>query len=740
MANKGSFDTTAYGGRHLTFSWSIKSQDPKTNKTVIDWSLKGAGDESGYYKAGGFKVVINGATVYSKTTDYRIELYSGTKVASGTATITHDTDGTKTFSASAEAGIYYYAVNCKGEGKWDLTPIERYATASQSLNDKTETSIKMNWESDSTVDYIEYSKDDGSNWTGVNVTDGKSGTYTISGLTANTTYKIKTRVRRKDNQLKTASTALSVTTYDYPHCIEAPAFVIGESVSLGFYNPLGRTFTFNIIANAVQLTHTWSVSGTSYNSSSDETIYSLEAEIAQTELYNSIPDKLKASYYVRVTYGDSVRNYAVLDGYRVDPVKCVPTFTDFNYYDAGYSFLTGDDKIFIKGHSHLAVNISSVNKMVAVNGASPVNYIVTVDTLSKPANYNANGQIIDVGSINSAGVKRLNVRAYDSRGLHTLVSKDITVIDYTEPVVNVDIKRLNNFESQTTLKISGKYSRLTINGADKNSIALVKYHYREINGDWLDEVELIPTETAGDDATIDFVCDDVVLSLDNSKTFEFEVSVADNVGYKTLNAVVDVGQAIFFISTNKKKCYINNVEIPTFDTAYPVSSVFCNSTNTNPSEIYGGTWELIDKGFKYGSTTISQPSTDYLSKFDVMSVRSGNTIRLRFSLTTAQEITDATTRRLGSVDLASHGLVQDPFLGYFTAIVYSGITISDGANAVILVYFRGNGVLEIAECFQSNGTHTLPSGTSFYYDVVLPLSPDQMANEFCDKFYWRRVE
>lgn len=742
MAEKGSFKTgsysTDYGDPHLVFSWSIKSQDIATNKTVINWDLKGAGLNTGHYiKAGGFKVVINGKTVYSKSTDYRIELYTGTVVASGTAEITHNTDGTKNFSASAEAGIYTYAVNKTGSGSWDLKPIPRYATASQSLNEKTETTIKMNWASDNTVDYIWYSTDNGSNWTGINVTDGKSGTYTISGLLPNNTYKIKTRVRRKDSQLTTDSSALDVTTYDYPHCIEAPAFVIGNPTTLKFYNPLGREFTFYIVCNGVEIANSWTISNEEY--------YGLGAESTQNQLYATIPNVQSAKYSV----------VTICDGYRigfsgtkcivsVDPSKCAPIFTDFDYTDGLKMHITGNSLTMIKDYSYLDVHISPENQMTAVNGATPVNYVVSVDTLSTSADYVASGQSIGVGSIKSAGVKRLIVRAYDSRGLSTPVYKYVTVIDYAKPVVNVEAQRRNNFEAETTLKISGTFSPLTINGTDKNTVSSVYYRYRETNGTWGSWTKLTVGVTSGE-----FTCNDVILALDNTKAFDFEIDVTDKLDNTPASAHVDIGQAIFFISTNKRKCYINGVEVPTVEqlyptgaistkeSMYPVGSVYCSSTNLNPSESLGGTWELVDKGFKAGTTETTQEATEYLSAFKVASVRSGNTIRLRINVTSAKDIGE-TTVSLGTVDLAKHGLIKDS-TGFFPYTVYSGVAMSDGANAVILIYFTSNGVLQTADCFTSDGIHTLPAGTPFYFDVALPVMPSQMLDAFCDKFYWKRT-
>lgn len=733
MASSGSFNTTAYstdyGNACLTFSWSIKSQDATTNQTIINWSVTGAGLNSGHYiKAGGFKVVINGQTVYSKSTDYRIELYTGTVVASGTAPITHTASGSKNFSASVEAGIYYYAVNCSGSGSWELAPILQYPTVSQSEKSVTETTIKMNWSSDSNIDYIWHSTDNGESWDGgYTVTNPKRGVYTIRELSANTDYKVKTRVRSKDTQLITESAALTVRTYDYPHCIEAPEFVIGEPVSLGFYNPLGREFTFNIIANGVQLTHNWTVSGTSY--------YGLAAESTQNELYESMPDREYASYDVRVTYGDSTRNYEVIDGCRVNPDVCRPTFSNFDYADANADTvnITGNDQLLIKGYSNLVVKIPTEDRMVALNGALPNKYAMDVDTLYQSVDDRDAAIEQPMGAVTTAGVKRINVTAYDSRGLSKTVYKDVTVIEYDEPVINAYIKRLNNSEAQTTLKVSGTYSRVTIDDTDKNSILSAEYRYREIGGEWGESQPLTVTLMSGV-----FTCNDVVLSLDISKAFEFEIAITDKLETASIMANVGVVQSIFFISTNKKTCYINDVEVPTFNTVYPIGSVYCSSTNTNPSEIYGGTWELIDKGFKSGATIVSQASTEYLSTFRVGSVRGGNTIRLRINGATAQALGDTTTETLGIVDLAQHGL-NDADGGFFSYSVYSGVTISDGSNAVMLLYLDSDGELQIADGWTSGGVHSLPSGTPFYFDVTLTVQPSEMLDEFCDKFYWKRT-
>lgn len=125
MATSGTFKTSAYDGACLQFDWSLKSQSTVNNQSVISWTLKGAGIKSGYwYMAGPFKCTVNGTVVYQSNT--RIKLYTGTVVASGElATIGHDTNGSKTFSAYAECAIYVTSVNCKGSGSWSLPDIGR---------------------------------------------------------------------------------------------------------------------------------------------------------------------------------------------------------------------------------------------------------------------------------------------------------------------------------------------------------------------------------------------------------------------------------------------------------------------------------------------------------------------------------------------------------------------------------------------------------------------------------------
>lgn len=146
MALNGVVTTTAYDGRYLQLNWSA-TQSIADNKSVITWELVGAGDAKyGYYTSGAFKVVIGGITVLEKDTDYRIDLYKGTEVASGTVDIPHNTDGTKAISITVEAAIYERYVNKSGSGTFTLDTIPRAAiiTSAPNFNDEENPTITYN--------------------------------------------------------------------------------------------------------------------------------------------------------------------------------------------------------------------------------------------------------------------------------------------------------------------------------------------------------------------------------------------------------------------------------------------------------------------------------------------------------------------------------------------------------------------------------------------------------------------
>ena len=581
--------SASYDGRYMQLVCTSTSNGAAKNSSTVKWTLSTVGGSVPCYSTGATTVTINGTVVYSKArTAYTTNAFpAAIGSTSGSITVPHNSDGTKSISVSLSTAIYTKTVTTKS-GTLTLDAIPRYATVTHSMKSRTETTITMNWSSDSTVDYLWYSTDNGTKWTGVDVADGKSGTYTISGLTEYTTYNIKTRIRRKDSQLTTDSFAASITTYKYPHCTGAPNFIVGEELALQFYNPLNRTFNFTITGNGKEI-YTWTgVKGTEYRG--------VDGEPAVTNLYNSIPSAVSAKYSVTVTYG-SVQKVTQGGTYTVNEDECKPTFSTFTYYDANQSVVavTGNDQVIVQGLSTIAVRIPSANKMVARHAATPQGYyLITHDKTANVA-YTSGDINQTVGATNYAGSQTVAVRAYDSRNLSVSPFKELLLCQYAKPVINATAKRLNNFEDETTLTVSGQFAPVKVGGTIKNGVNSARYRYKENGGEWSSYAPL-PVTVSGEK----FTCADITLNLDNSKAFAFEVVVTDKFGTSgtsTATVNVDVGIPIFMISSNKKKCYINGEEVATVNSVQTVNDAVPTMA------------EIIDKVYPVGAESYEAEET-----------------------------------------------------------------------------------------------------------------------------------
>lgn len=132
MALSGSVTTSSWtssGGqtRSYTLSWTA-TQNTSTNKSTINWTLKTSGTYPYNVAERTVKAVIAGTTVYSKTE--RVMRDANTTVANGSIELTHNSDGTKSFSVSLQAAVYTSAVNCTGSNTFTLNTIPRASSIS----------------------------------------------------------------------------------------------------------------------------------------------------------------------------------------------------------------------------------------------------------------------------------------------------------------------------------------------------------------------------------------------------------------------------------------------------------------------------------------------------------------------------------------------------------------------------------------------------------------------------------
>ena len=330
----------------------------------------------------------------------------------------------------------------------------------------------------------------------------------------------------------------------------APNFSDEENPTIRYNNPLGTSATS--LHACISLTG--EKADIVYREiSKTETSYTFNLTEEERKLLRqntATSNNRQIKFFVRTTIGSNTLYHSVERTLSI--VNNNPIFKDFVYEDIGIKSLpiTENNQLLIKNFSNIKLTIN--NKMVAVKESTPKHYVITLDNRIIKVDYSNDPINITIDNISFSGNKRLSVRAYDSRNNSTEVYKDITILDYSKPQIFATISRRNQFEKETTLKINGKYDEVKINGASKNKLINLKYRYKEKGGILSDWFNISINQLNGT-----YNCDDIILNLDNSKSFEFEIYAEDKLNTEILSIGVGVGIPAFFVSSNKKAIGVN---------------------------------------------------------------------------------------------------------------------------------------------------------------------------------------
>lgn len=193
MAASGSTNVTVTSYDTLQFLWSQSSQNVANNTTTISWSLKLiAGTYGAIYSspARNWSVTINGTT-YSGSASVAIDNNETKTLASGSTTISHNADGTKTFSYSFSQDFQItfsgtWIGTKTGSGSGVLNTIPRATSPSVSpttIEMGGKVTISMPRASSSFTHDLSYSIA-GSSYTSIATGQGVSYTWTVPDLSS----------------------------------------------------------------------------------------------------------------------------------------------------------------------------------------------------------------------------------------------------------------------------------------------------------------------------------------------------------------------------------------------------------------------------------------------------------------------------------------------------------------------------------------------------------------------------
>ena len=526
------------------------SQSIANNNTTVTANLYLYRTRSASYYGGNYSysITVNGETKSNNAVaSYPTNISAGEGYANHlggfTYTVGHNTDGTKKINVSASFSAYFSPSSASGSGEVTLTTIPRYASVSHNIGSKTVDTVTINWSSDSTCDYLWYSSDGGSSWSGIDISDGKSGSYTIKYLSPNTKYSIRTKVRRKDSQLETtASRKLSVTTNNIAYVTSASDFNDEENPTLSFVNNSGGNISIHLEFSTTSPIYSKSIGryNISTSGSGSYTIVLTDAErkeLRQENLKNG-NNKLTVRYVVATPSPSGKHNYSSYVDKTMTIINADPDFSNFEWETLNYNDLTGDhgQQTVIKNYSTIRTTISPSNKAVAKKEASITSYQTNIGTKSKKYNNPTTYPLYyDIPNVDGATIE---VYANDNRGNFNIVRKPIlNYIEYS-PLTSspLNVIRTEDINSETRLTFNGTVDLVDF-GAVKNEILEAKYYYKEAGSpaDYTEDRSgvLTPTLTQYDGTIYRFRIDELIQGdlgtegFDINKPYAIKVIVRD---------------------------------------------------------------------------------------------------------------------------------------------------------------------------------------------------------------------
>lgn len=624
--------SNTYDGRYLQLSIS-ETVNPTANTSTLTWTLTSAGGESNYYTIDDTTITIAGTTVYSKTrTDWDDRVFPAAKGStSGTLTVSHDSDGTKSITVVFTTRVYVYGPLDYG-GTMDLTDIDRTApTVSCSVSNITANGFKISASSSATANIWQYSLNGGSSYTQFSTTSGTSASTTLSNLSPNTSYSVKVRARKKSNYVYGASTIVSAKTLG--------GAVINSCETITADN---ATVTFKINATVYSAAYSYYLyirnGSTDYVAFAARTWSTGTADRTFTLTQTERADLLEAMANIKSFTGTIA--LVTIDGstqigatstctatVRTTEANSGPSITAFTYKDSRSTTaaVTGNDQLFIQGYSYLYVTPGTAT---AKNGATIVQYAATCNGKTYS---NTTGEALNLYSISKSGSLDVVVTATDSRGYTVSNTQKITVIPYAKPKVSsISLRRTNDIEAEMQLTFNGSISPITVDGTQKNSLKYVQYRYKLTSASSYGSYTSILSSVTQNGTSFSF-SNLELCSLDANSSYDFHVYIRDQLNtLSALSLYFTVPQGTPLVALRKKKVGINT---PTPDATLHVvgethleGDTRIEGTLTPDSIVYD-----FEKPFFGTCDTAADTAAKVVTCADFKTLRAGALIAVQFT-------------------------------------------------------------------------------------------------------------
>jgi hypothetical protein len=417
MALSGSISTSAWSDGidscKVVLNWTA-TQNIANNTSTISWNLTSS-PSSGYVIISELRVKLAGEQVSYRHSSNHTQGWSGTVLASGTKTITHNADGTKSFTASVEAGIYQWTINQSGSGTIALNTIPRASSITSAANVTLGNACSVKWTpASSSFKYkLTFSLGNWSATTGF-ISPGTTSAYTYTGYTIPNNSTLLGQIPNST----TGTMSVKLTTYNSSEAqigstSAAKTFTVTVPSDI---KPTVGTITLNpadingqniLVQGKNKITV--SVAGCSAGTGSSIKSYTFSGPgISYTGTGTSVTSGGTISNTGTLTYTVTVTDNRGRSTSKSATIACyaysAPYFTSFNAYRVGSSTSTTANDSGIYARCTYGVAYSSVN------GTNDV----TVTIYYKKGDGNWASTAAATNSTSTSGSKTLGSIANDS--------------------------------------------------------------------------------------------------------------------------------------------------------------------------------------------------------------------------------------------------------------------------------------------------------------------------------------
>lgn len=510
----------------ITISQNSQSIANNTSSITVKCYVTTSGGSYNNYSPSG-KCTINGTT-YSFS--HSIPANTKTLVYTKTVTVGHNTDGTKTVSASFTFNTELYEGTIKASTSKTLTTIPRATTPSlsaSSVKPGGSITISMPRASSSFDHTLTYSCGKSSGTIGSDLGTSKTWAVPTSFITQNP----------NGNQTCTITCkTYSGSTYIGSKSVSFTVGYYGASTFTLSGGSIGSSVTASITRNYSGFTHQvyWKFTGqSSYTSASSSAGTSLTWTPPASTLYALIPSTTKGTLTVLVkTYYDNTKigSDATKTLTLSVPSSVVPSLTSVSVSE-GNATVTSLIGAYTQSKSKIK---ATINGAKAGSGSSISAYSITVKDSAGKTLSTINASSGTSGTITSSGTITITGKVTDKRGRTASKSVTVTMLAYTAPTISgVSVTR----STDTTALVKGTLSAksLIVSSTEKNSIKY-KIGYKKI-------ADTSYTYVTGTSASLSLALSKTISGLDATSSYDVIVYGGDVFGYTSTYVPITISTA-----------------------------------------------------------------------------------------------------------------------------------------------------------------------------------------------------